>query len=78
VVLAIMLLARRGFLFGLGALLAAPAIVRASSLMPVRAIVRANTFPTLMAVMPDGSVRHLDTVHHGNVALILDAQLVYA
>lgn len=29
---------RRGFLTGLGALLAAPAIVRASSLMPVRSM----------------------------------------
>ena len=30
-------LPRRGFLLGLGALIAAPAVVRASSLMPVRA-----------------------------------------
>jgi hypothetical protein len=73
-----MILARRGFLFGLGALLAAPAIVRAESLMPVRAIVRASTFPTLMAIMPNGEIKHLDSVHPGNVALILDAQLVYA
>ena len=61
------MIARRSFLFGLGALLAAPAIVRAESLMPVRAIIRASTFPTLMVIMPDGSVKHLDTVHPGNV-----------
>lgn len=33
------MLARRGFLMGLGSLVAAPAIVRAASLMPVKAIV---------------------------------------
>lgn len=33
-----MLLSRRGLLSGFGALLAAPAIVRASSLMPVKAL----------------------------------------
>lgn len=32
-------LSRRGFIGGLGAILAAPAIVKASSLMPVRALV---------------------------------------
>jgi hypothetical protein len=32
-----MLIARRGFLVGLGALIAAPAVVRASSLMQIRA-----------------------------------------
>ncbi len=69
---------RRGFLFGLGALLAAPAIVRAESLMPVRAIVRANTFPTLMVVGQDGGVEYLDWAHPGNVVKILNAQLVYA
>lgn len=30
---------RRGFLIGLGALVAAPAVVRAASLMPVRGII---------------------------------------
>ncbi len=73
-----MILARRGFLFGLGALLAAPAIVRASSLMPVRAIVRANSFPTLLVVGQDGHVEYLDHTHPGNVGKILGAQLVYA
>lgn len=34
---------RRGFLIGVGAALAAPAIVRAESIMPVRAIVEART-----------------------------------
>ena len=34
-----MQLSRRGFIGGLGALIAAPAIVRAASLMPVRGIV---------------------------------------
>jgi hypothetical protein len=73
-----MILARRGFLFGLGAMLAAPAIVRASSLMPVRAIVRASTFPTLKVINQDGSVEYLDHAHPGNVVRILNAQLVYA
>lgn len=38
---------RRGFLAGLSAIIAAPAIVRASSLMPVRGIIQpiAPTFP---------------------------------
>jgi hypothetical protein len=72
------ILARRSFLFGLGALLAAPAIVRAESLMPVRAIVRANTFPVLMVVDQDGHVEYLDHTHPGNVSKILNAQLVYA
>ena len=34
-----MIIGRRGFLAGLGALIAAPAIVRFESIMPVRAIV---------------------------------------
>lgn len=41
-----MLLERRKFLTGLGALIAAPAVVRAASLMPVRGI-----------VMPVGSIK---------------------
>lgn len=39
------MISRRGLLVGLGSLLAAPAIVRASSLMPVRAIVPVVTVP---------------------------------
>ncbi len=37
-----MLMSRRGLLIGLGSLIAAPAIVRIESLMPVRAILEAE------------------------------------
>ncbi len=46
--------------------------------MPVRAIVRANSFPTLLVVGQDGHVEYLDHTHPGNVGKILGAQLVYA
>lgn len=39
-----LIMPRRGFLAGLGAILAAPAIVRASSLMPVKAIARGGQY----------------------------------
>lgn len=38
------MIGRRGFLTGLGALIAAPAIVRASSLMPVKALVEPKAY----------------------------------
>jgi Protein of unknown function (DUF1565) len=51
---------RRGFLAGLGALIAAPAIVRASSLMPVRRLpllgrVTLHVDKVLYVRFPDGS-----------------------
>jgi hypothetical protein len=47
-------LSRRSLFSGLGALIAAPAIVRAASLMPVRAIMPdwGNIYPTLNEINP--------------------------
>ena len=46
---------RRGFLAGLGALIAAPAIVRASSLMPVSAIERYDISRQLVAMLSESN-----------------------
>ena len=54
-----MLLPRRGFLLGLGAMLCAPAIVRVESIMPVRAIVQPYCIHIWKIVNPDGSVEFL-------------------
>jgi hypothetical protein len=52
-----MILPRRGFLLGLGALIMAPAIVRFESLMPVRSIARLITgVPELVFYDSDGGV----------------------
>lgn len=40
-----MIASRRGFITGLAALIAAPAVVKAASLMPVRAIIPINRLP---------------------------------
>ena len=68
---------RRNFLIGLGAMLFAPAIVRAESIMPVRAIVIPHSALWMKIVGTDGCVDYLDKVHPSDVAKILDAQLVY-
>lgn len=50
-----MMITRRGLIGSIGALIAAPAIVRASSLMPVRAIIRPEwdeSFNVLSGMMP--------------------------
>lgn len=49
-----MIIGRRGFIAGIGALIAAPAIVRASSLMPVRAPKHIYELRTLL---PSGTWR---------------------
>jgi hypothetical protein len=49
-----MILPRRGFLLGLAAMLAAPAIVRVESLMPVRSITRFYNSLWIEIVTPDG------------------------
>lgn len=49
-----MSLSRRGLLTGLGAIIAAPAIVRAASLMPVRGIVMD---------VPRADYYHLDAIY---------------
>jgi hypothetical protein len=71
------ILPRRRFMFGLVAALAAPAIVRFESIMPVRAIVQPFSGPVLEVIGTDGEVEHLNNVHPGNVSKLLDAQLIY-
>ena len=46
-------ISRRGFIAGLGALIAAPAIVRASSLMPVKALPAGSSCLSLYAELCD-------------------------
>lgn len=48
----LLLPSRRGFLTGLGALFAAPAIVRFSSLMPVRALIDESADESVFAIGP--------------------------
>ena len=72
-----MILPRRRFLFGLVAALAAPAIVRFESIMPIKAIVEPFSSGVLDVIGRDGEVERLISVHPGNVRKILDAQLVY-
>lgn len=48
---------RRGFLFGLSATIFAPSIVRASSLMPVKAVIRSGIEP-MTGVDADNQVGH--------------------
>jgi hypothetical protein len=80
------LLPRRGFLLGLGAIMAAPAIVRIENIMPVRAIVHSIVDPThnhgisgppLMAILPDGRIEHLTEINENIVAKIMASEFVY-
>ena len=66
-------LGRRGFLFGLGAVVAAPAIVKAASLMPVRGQVIASTawgnnFVGLAKRTADGGWRFIDRINTDGLA----------
>lgn len=55
---------RRSFLTGLGSLIAAPAIVRASSLMPVRGIVMPTQ--SLPLVLGDSIFWYVSEIHDAN------------
>jgi hypothetical protein len=71
---------RRGFLTGAGALLLAPAIVRASSLMPVRSMLVPIVTPLANDVPHVGGVRRLLRVEHqpladGRTLYIADVEL---
>lgn len=57
-----MLLHRRTFLTGLGALIAAPAIVRVASLMPVRGIVMPTLEESMTLVMSQDMYAELAAV----------------
>jgi hypothetical protein len=71
------ILPRRGFLLGLAAMIAAPAIVRVENIMPVRAIVQPTTEQWWKIVDTDGGVEFRPMIHAGDVEKILNAQLVY-
>ena len=65
---------RRGFLFGAGAsLIAAPAIVRAASLMPVRGII----MPSEGLVMTSHGLAEGDYIFTGNLPFGIQAGRVY-
>lgn len=59
------ILPRRRFLAGLGSALAAPAIVRASSLMPVRAYEAGEWMPEV--IFPGEAVPHSATGHYTKI-----------
>lgn len=62
------MIARRSFIRGIGALLAAPAIVRAASLMPVRALTDAQIE---LMLRPPGLAEGVEwTIFYGNSALM--------
>lgn len=60
---------RRGFLFGLGATLAAPAIVKASNLMPVRALLTPVIRPIFYSNRKIRRFMDIETIRDVNILL---------
>lgn len=69
---------RRSFLFGLGSLLVAPAIVRAASLMPVRVVRYENIFVCVAAGVsaPDASWMRAETIQNA-IGMIAPGGTIY-
>ncbi len=66
-----MIQSRRGFIAGLGALfVAAPAIVRATSLMPVKAISIGDLLAQRMAAAEAEMIRHITNNLYGDLTRI--------
>lgn len=53
-------LSRRKLLVGLGGLIAAPAVVKCASLMPVRGVVMDTSFDRLWALLPVANEIYID------------------
>jgi hypothetical protein len=65
------MLARRSFLIGLGSAFAAPAIVRAASLMPVKAIADLDVYGRSPAMDALAEIRELDRLITKNIGLAM-------